>query len=90
MGGPKLKNLVNYKVKYKQKLYLEPQRPLIVILPCGGSMSNSPPAKELGKSLARSKTKYGLESGGKVNLSSPARRVAVASILISLSKVRVK
>ncbi len=66
---------------------LEPHLPPMVILPFAGSMSRVPPAKELGRSLARSRTKKGFELEGNVNLSSPARRVAVASILMSLSKV---
>lgn len=59
-------------------------------LPFAGSISSVPPANELGRSLARSSTKYGLEPAGKVNLSRPARRVAVASILILLSSVCAK
>lgn len=70
--------------------HLDPQCPPIVILPSVGSMFNEPPAKDAGKSFARSKTKYGVVLSGNVNLSRPARRVEVASILISLSSVRAK
>lgn len=69
---------------------LDPHRPPMVILPCIGSMVSSPPAKDAGKSFARSRTKYGLEPDGNVNRSKPARRVAVASILILLLRVREK
>jgi len=69
---------------------LDPHRPPMVILPFTGSMLSSPPAKDAGKSFARSRTKYGLEPDGNVNRSKPARRVAVASILILLLRVREK
>ncbi len=35
-------------------------------------------------------TKYGLDPDGNVNLSNPARRVAVASMVILLSNVKAK
>ena len=69
---------------------LDPHRPPIVILPFSGSMVSCPPLKVTGKSFARSRTKYGLEPDGNVNRSKPARRVAVASILILLSRVKEK
>lgn len=62
----------------------------MVILPLFGSIFRSPPANETGKSFAKSRAKYGLDPAGKVNLSNPARRVAVASIWMSLSNVSVK
>jgi len=55
-----------------------------------GSIFSSPPANDTGKSFARSRAKYGLDPEGKVNLSNPARRVAVASIRISLFNVKEK
>lgn len=70
--------------------YLEPYEPPSLILPASGSISRVPPAKDAGRSLARSRTKYGLDPVGKVKRSSPARRVAVASILMLLSRVRLK
>jgi len=69
---------------------LDPHRPPMVILPFRGSMLSSPPANDADKSFARSRTKYGLEPEGNVNRSKPARRVAVASILILLLRVREK
>ena len=43
-----------------------------------------------GRSFERSRTKYGFDPLGNVKRSKPARRVEVASILISLSSVDVK
>lgn len=66
------------------------QSPPIVTLPLVGSISIVPPPKLMGKSLERSNTKKDLEPFGNVKRSSPARRVEVASILMSLSSVCVK